>query len=189
MSSDPGPRAHRVEVITLVQRRRRWSVAEKVRLVEEAMQPGMSVPFDPGRDTRLFRLGCTDAAAFAILHGPNERLRAQAPAVARAAPSLQALSDKAGFSPFHFHRLFKAATGLTPKAHEAAARSARMRSELDRSPSLTDAIQGAGHSSSRRFCVTLQARLGMTPRLHRTGAPPLAATAIGRGDDTAFTAA
>jgi transposase len=33
----------RVEVITSVQRRRRWSVAEKVRLVEEAMQPGMSV--------------------------------------------------------------------------------------------------------------------------------------------------
>jgi transposase len=32
----------RVEVITSVQRRRRWSVAEKVRLVEEAMQPGMS---------------------------------------------------------------------------------------------------------------------------------------------------
>lgn len=33
----------RVEVITSVQRCRRWSVAEKVRLVEEAMQPGMSV--------------------------------------------------------------------------------------------------------------------------------------------------
>lgn len=35
----------RVEVITSVQRRRRWSVAEKVRLVEEAMQPGMSVSY------------------------------------------------------------------------------------------------------------------------------------------------
>lgn len=35
----------RVEVITSVQRRRRWSTAEKVRLVEEAMQPGMSVSF------------------------------------------------------------------------------------------------------------------------------------------------
>jgi len=34
-----------VEVITSVQRRRRWSTAEKVRLVEEAMQPGMSVSF------------------------------------------------------------------------------------------------------------------------------------------------
>jgi transposase len=35
----------RVEVITSVQRRRRWSAAEKVRLVEEAVQPGMSVSF------------------------------------------------------------------------------------------------------------------------------------------------
>ncbi|HEU00330.1 MAG TPA: IS3 family transposase, partial [Aurantimonas coralicida] len=35
----------RVEVITSVQRRRRWSTAEKVRLVEEAMQPGMSVSY------------------------------------------------------------------------------------------------------------------------------------------------
>ena len=35
----------RVEVITSVQRRRRWSTGEKVRLVEEAMQPGMSVSF------------------------------------------------------------------------------------------------------------------------------------------------
>lgn len=35
----------RVEVITSVQRRRRWSTSEKVRLVEEAMQPGMRVSF------------------------------------------------------------------------------------------------------------------------------------------------
>jgi transposase len=45
MSSDTGPRSQRVEVIMSVQRRRRWSVAEKVRLVEEAMQPGLSVSF------------------------------------------------------------------------------------------------------------------------------------------------
>src|SRR4051794_26462085 len=41
-SDDP---ISRVEVITSVQRRRRWSAAEKVRLVEEALQPGMSVSF------------------------------------------------------------------------------------------------------------------------------------------------
>jgi transposase len=42
MASGPhGPQ--RVEVITSIQRRRRWSAAEKVRLVEEAMQPGSSV--------------------------------------------------------------------------------------------------------------------------------------------------
>jgi transposase len=35
----------RIEVISSVQRRRRWSVAEKVRLVEETLEPGMSVSF------------------------------------------------------------------------------------------------------------------------------------------------
>jgi transposase len=43
MSSEPISRVERVEVITSVQRRRRWTTAEKVRLVEEAMQPGSSV--------------------------------------------------------------------------------------------------------------------------------------------------
>jgi transposase len=43
MSTDPGPRVQRVEVITSVQRRPLWSVAEKVVLVEEATRPGMSV--------------------------------------------------------------------------------------------------------------------------------------------------
>src|SRR3954469_25182999 len=45
MSSDPLAPTARVEVITSVQLRRRWSTAEKVRLVEEAMQPGSSVSF------------------------------------------------------------------------------------------------------------------------------------------------
>ena len=45
MSSDPLAPPPRVEVITSVQRRRRWSTAEKVRLVEETLQPGMSVSF------------------------------------------------------------------------------------------------------------------------------------------------
>jgi transposase len=45
MASDPHTSPSRVEVVTSVQRRRRWSTAEKVRMVEEAMQPGMSVSY------------------------------------------------------------------------------------------------------------------------------------------------
>jgi transposase len=45
MASDPNASSRRVEVITSVQRRRRWTTAEKVRLVEETMQPGSSVSF------------------------------------------------------------------------------------------------------------------------------------------------
>src|SRR6516225_4021684 len=35
--------ADRVEIITSVQRRRRWTAAEKVRMVEETFEPGMTV--------------------------------------------------------------------------------------------------------------------------------------------------
>src|SRR6516165_4178619 len=35
--------ADRVEIITSVQRRRRWTAAEKVRIVEETFEPGMTV--------------------------------------------------------------------------------------------------------------------------------------------------
>lgn len=45
MSKNPDEPFRRVEVITSVQRRRHWSVAEKARPVEEAMQPGMSVSY------------------------------------------------------------------------------------------------------------------------------------------------
>jgi transposase-like protein len=45
MPSDPNAAPPRIEVITSVQRRRRWSAAEKVRLVEETIQPGMSVSY------------------------------------------------------------------------------------------------------------------------------------------------
>src|SRR4026209_2812305 len=37
------PRAERVEVITVVERRRRWSTEEKVQIVEETYLPGNSV--------------------------------------------------------------------------------------------------------------------------------------------------
>jgi transposase len=45
MHSDQNACPPRVEVITSVQRRRRWPTAEKIRLVEETMQPGMSVSY------------------------------------------------------------------------------------------------------------------------------------------------
>ena len=41
MPSDQNGPPPRVEVITSVQGRRRWPTSEKIRLVEETMQPGM----------------------------------------------------------------------------------------------------------------------------------------------------
>ena len=47
-------------------------------------------------------------------------------------PSLDELAAKAGLSPHHFHRVFKAVTGVTPKAYASAHRAKRVRDELAR---------------------------------------------------------
>ena len=84
-------------------------------------------------------------------------------------PPLQALADRAGFSKYHFHRMFKGALGVTPKAYEAALRSRRMTAALTDDASVTEAIYDAGYSSSSRFYETATARLGMAPKAHRRG--------------------
>src|SRR5262245_60705429 len=72
---------------------------------------------------------------------PNEPALAEAhaTAVARACrlieeaeevPSLEKLAQAAGMSRFHFHRVFKAITGVTPKAYAAGHRARRVREEL-----------------------------------------------------------
>lgn len=55
-------------------------------------------------------------------------------------PSLAQLAAQAGLSAYYFHRTFKAVTGLTPKSYAAAHRAKRIRSELERSGSVTEAI-------------------------------------------------
>jgi AraC family transcriptional regulator of adaptative response/methylated-DNA-[protein]-cysteine methyltransferase len=84
-------------------------------------------------------------------------------------PGLDALADSAGLSSFHFHRVFKAITGITPKAYAAAYRARRVRDELSRSATVTDAIYGAGFNSSGRFYATAPGVLGMTPTRFRSG--------------------
>jgi len=85
-------------------------------------------------------------------------------------PSLEQLAAKAGLSPSHFHRLFKAATGLTPKAYAQAHRAQRVRAELaNQAASVTSAIYGAGFNSNGRFYEAVDDMLGMTPSDYRSG--------------------
>jgi AraC family transcriptional regulator of adaptative response/methylated-DNA-[protein]-cysteine methyltransferase len=88
---------------------------------------------------------------------------------AEQAPSLEALAAEAGLSVYHLHRVFKAATGLTPKAYAAAHRARRVRAELDRSGTVTEAIYGAGYNSNGRFYAQSNDVLGMTPSRYRAG--------------------
>ena len=86
------------------------------------------------------------------------------------APGLDELAAQARMSPFHFHRVFKAETGLTPKAYASASRGRRLREELrDGDTSVTDAIYGAGFNSSSRFYEASDSLLGMQPRDYRNG--------------------
>jgi AraC family transcriptional regulator of adaptative response/methylated-DNA-[protein]-cysteine methyltransferase len=84
-------------------------------------------------------------------------------------PALEALAEAVGLSPYHFHRLFKARLGVTPKAYAAACRNKRVREALSRSATVTEAIYGAGFNSNGRFYATSTEVLGMTPRQFRSG--------------------
>ncbi|RKH60855.1 bifunctional DNA-binding transcriptional regulator/O6-methylguanine-DNA methyltransferase Ada [Corallococcus llansteffanensis] len=84
-------------------------------------------------------------------------------------PSLEELADRAGMSPYHLHRVFKAVTGLTPKGYAAAHRAERIRDGLTRRGSVTEAIYDAGFNSSGRFYETSSQVLGMTPTNFRAG--------------------
>ncbi|WP_136161176.1 bifunctional DNA-binding transcriptional regulator/O6-methylguanine-DNA methyltransferase Ada [Sphingomonas flavalba] len=90
-------------------------------------------------------------------------------AAAERPPSLAALAAAAGLSPGYFHRLFKAETGLTPRAYAAAHRAGRVRNQLAEGASVTEAIYGAGYGSNGRFYAEATGLLGMTPGRYRAG--------------------
>jgi AraC family transcriptional regulator, regulatory protein of adaptative response / methylated-DNA-[protein]-cysteine methyltransferase len=88
---------------------------------------------------------------------------------AEGTPSLAQLAQQAGFSPSHFHRVFKAITGLTPKAYAAAQRAKRVRNALSTRGTVTEAMYDAGYNSNGRFYATAHEVLGMTPSHYRAG--------------------
>lgn len=128
----------------------------------------------------------TPAAAEAAGYRPNRRAAADRAALARQhaervaqacrqlentdePPSLAQLAETAGMSPYHFHRVFKAITGVTPKAYAQAQRARRMREGLEGDATITDAIFDAGFGSNSRFYETSNQRLGMRPKDWRAG--------------------
>jgi AraC family transcriptional regulator, regulatory protein of adaptative response / methylated-DNA-[protein]-cysteine methyltransferase len=138
----------------------------------------------PKRENVAFHLTCAEAEAAGFR--PCKRCRPnelgldarRAAAVAKACalidaaedmPKLEALADAVGLSPFHFHRVFKSVTGLTPKAYAGGRRAQRVRAELTRSETVTEAIYGAGFNSNGRFYAESDHLLGMTPTEFRAG--------------------
>jgi AraC family transcriptional regulator of adaptative response/methylated-DNA-[protein]-cysteine methyltransferase len=107
----------------------------------------------------------TDRRAAAVAQACRLIAEAETP------PSLADLAEAVGMSPFHFHRVFKAATGVTPKAYADAERAKRVRAALDSKGTVTEAIYDAGFNSNGRFYASAPGRLGMTPTRFRTGGP------------------
>ncbi len=88
---------------------------------------------------------------------------------AKKSPSLQSLGNAAGMSPWHFHRIFKSMTGVTPREFAAAHRSQRVREALPNSRTITSAIYNAGFNSNGRFYANSTKVLGMKPTDFKTG--------------------
>ena len=147
-------------------------------------QPSSSARLPKRENVEFFR---SAQAAEAAGYRPSRRARGdqtsaaaqRAELVARACrlieasqtpPPLDGLAAEVGMSPFHFHRLFKAETGLTPKAYSSAYRARKLREELSgQQASITDAIYGAGFNSNSRFYEASNQLLGMRARDYRAG--------------------
>jgi AraC family transcriptional regulator of adaptative response/methylated-DNA-[protein]-cysteine methyltransferase len=145
-------------------------------------------PSCPSRPARRENVAFHDNCAAAEAAGFRACLRCkpdqpplaerQAQAVAQACRLIEAaetgldldtLARACGISRFHFHRLFKAHTGITPRAYAAAHRAERVKRELAQGASVTEAVYEAGFNSSGRFYAAATSMLGMKPARYQAG--------------------
>lgn len=82
---------------------------------------------------------------------------------------LETLAKSQHMSRYHFHRLFKSITGITPKAYSLVYRAHKIKTELTDCSSITEAIYHAGFNSSACFYATSTEILGMTPTQFKNG--------------------
>jgi AraC family transcriptional regulator of adaptative response/methylated-DNA-[protein]-cysteine methyltransferase len=133
--------------------------------------------FRPCRRCRPDRPDARPDARAALVVGACRAIEA-----AETPPRLAALAAGAGLSPFHFHRLFRAATGVTPHEYAAACRARRARDALGEAGTVTAALYDAGFGSAGRFYAEAPGRLGMTPgRFRAGGAGESIRFAVGQG--------
>ncbi len=94
-------------------------------------------------------------------------------------PSLEALAQRSGYSRFHFLRMFREHTGLTPRSYAEGVRARRLQASLADGTRVADAVAEAGYGSESRVYEKTDALLGMTPgALRRGGAGEVIRTAL-----------
>lgn len=82
--------------------------------------------------------------------------------------SLERLGALSGYSPAHFQRLFKRATGMTPAAYQRALRQKRAGEALAGAATVTEALYSAGYGAPSRFYEARKGS-GMTASAWRKG--------------------
>jgi AraC family transcriptional regulator of adaptative response/methylated-DNA-[protein]-cysteine methyltransferase len=88
-------------------------------------------------------------------------------AAAETIPTLEDLAKRAGYSPWHFLRLFRAHTGLTPRAFAESVRARRLASAIGGAARVADAAYDAGFGSEARAQANAARDLGMGTRAAR----------------------
>jgi AraC family transcriptional regulator of adaptative response/methylated-DNA-[protein]-cysteine methyltransferase len=83
--------------------------------------------------------------------------------------TLAELSSKTGVSPFYLQRLFKRATGLSPREYQSARRMRNVKSGLRKGDDVTTVLYEAGFGSPSRLYEASKRQLGMTPGTYRHG--------------------
>ena len=83
--------------------------------------------------------------------------------------TLDELAQQVAMSPYHLHRLFKATTGMTPKAWQQSWRARRLRDALAKGVPVTQAILNAGFPDSSSYYRKADQALGMTAKQFRKG--------------------
>jgi AraC family transcriptional regulator of adaptative response/methylated-DNA-[protein]-cysteine methyltransferase len=84
-------------------------------------------------------------------------------------PSLDTLAARSGYSRFHFLRMFRDHTGLTPRSYAEGVRARRLQAALGSGTRVADAVIDAGYGSESRVYEKTGALLGMTPGAMRRG--------------------
>jgi AraC family transcriptional regulator of adaptative response/methylated-DNA-[protein]-cysteine methyltransferase len=90
-------------------------------------------------------------------------------AAAETIPALETLARRAGYSPWHFLRIFRAHTGLTPRAFAESVRAKRLASAINGAGRVADAAYDAGFGSEARAHANAARDLGMRARAARKG--------------------
>jgi AraC family transcriptional regulator of adaptative response/methylated-DNA-[protein]-cysteine methyltransferase len=118
----------------------------------------------PARPSRGARASAARARQTQLIAAACRRLETD-----ERTPDLATLARAAGLSRFHFQRLFKQITGLSPKAYASAHRAWRVQTELAEGASVTTAVFAAGYGSNSPFYAAATQNLGMRPAAYRSG--------------------